>query len=316
MRIHITKLHRGIRRTPEFEKKGLAQFSVNVGCKCGHDCLYCSTGAVCRMLNVFKECRENPFGSGYAIIDPDIPDRVATDARRIKKRGLIQICTLVDAWAPEAQQYQLGRRCLEAILSEPGWTVRILTKNAAVMKDFDLIEKHKDRVLVGLSLTAPLENEPLASILEPNASSISDRMAALKEAHRLGFRTYGMLCPLLPGIADQPEYLNALVQFAVTCGAEELFVEPVNARGPGLKYCQDALEKAGYPSEAEAIEQIRNRKNWSRYVVNLIQNIQTTVRKYSSIDKLRFLLYPSALQPEDKLEIRKDDAGVIWLTKG
>ena len=70
----------------------------------------------------------------------------------MKKRGLVQLCTTVDAWAPEAQDYNLGRRCLEALLAEPGWTVRILTKNAAVSKDFDLIERHRDRVMVGISL--------------------------------------------------------------------------------------------------------------------------------------------------------------------
>jgi hypothetical protein len=37
------------------------------------------------------------------------------------------------------------------------------------------------------------------------------------------------------------------------------------------------------------------------------------VLKFSDIRKLRFLLYPSNLQPQDKLEIQKDDAGVVWL---
>ena len=77
----------------------------------------------------------------------------------LRRRGLVQICTTVDAWSPEAQQHHLGRRCLEAILAEPGWTVRILTKNAAVSEDFDLIKKHRDRVLVGLSLTATPDRE-------------------------------------------------------------------------------------------------------------------------------------------------------------
>jgi DNA repair photolyase len=61
----------------------------------------------------------------------------------------------------------------EAILSEPGWTVRILTKNAAVVEDFDLIKKHRDRVLVGLSLTATPDRESVISVVEPFASPIS-----------------------------------------------------------------------------------------------------------------------------------------------
>jgi len=44
MRIHHCTLKTGITRTREFEKKGLATHAVNVGTKCGHGCLYSSTG--------------------------------------------------------------------------------------------------------------------------------------------------------------------------------------------------------------------------------------------------------------------------------
>ena len=170
MRNHTTTLKTGITRTPEFEKKKLASFAVNIGTKCGHDCLYCSTGALLRMHDSFKQAGENPFGHGYAIVDPTTPERVARDAKRLQDRGMVQLCTMIDAWAPEAQAHNLGRCCLEAILVEPGWTVRILTKNAAVARDFDLIEKHRDRVLVGLSLTAAPERQSAISVIEPNAS--------------------------------------------------------------------------------------------------------------------------------------------------
>src|SRR5208283_4459095 len=137
-REHITTLKTGIQRSEEFEKKGLASYAVNVGTKCGHDCTYCSTGTMLRMHPSFKEAGEKPFDLGYAIVDPTMPDRVAIDAANIRpeKRGLVQLCTTTDAWAPEAQKHDLGRRCLEGILGQPGWSVRVLTKNAAVAKDY------------------------------------------------------------------------------------------------------------------------------------------------------------------------------------
>jgi DNA repair photolyase len=306
-------LKTGISRTPEFEKKGLASYAVNVGTKCGHQCLYCSTGAVLRTHRSFPACAENPFEFGYAIVDPGTPDRVANDARRSRKRGLVQLCTLTDAWAPEAQEHQLGRRCLQAILSQPGWTVRTLTKNEAVRDDFDLIEKHRDRVLVGLSITAPVHQEAAIQVLEPNASSIQDRMLAVVEAAARGLRTYAMFCPLLPGIADSPEAVDRLIKFAVDCRAEEVFVEPVNPRGPGLRLCQEALEKNGFTEQAEAIAAIRQRTHWSNYVAQLVSTVQQAVRKHSDVSKLRFLLYPSGLRPADKERIEQDDAGVVWL---
>ena len=315
MQTFRTRLTTGITRTKEFERKGLASFAINVGTKCCHDCLYCSTGALLRMHRSFKDAGQSPFGHGYSIVDPNTPDRVAADARRIRRRGMVQICTVVDAWAPEAQEHQLGRRCLEAVLAEPGWTVRILTKNAAVVREFDIIERYRDRVLVGLSLTGTAEASKILSIIEPNASPIEDRMAALREAHARGLRTYGMLCPLLPGIADSPDKIDRLVEFAMQYRAEEIFVEAVNARGKALGDTQRAVESGGYAKEAAAIGRIRKREHWSRHVVEMIHHVQSSVQWHATLAKLRFLLYPSALLPEDAAAIRQSDAGVIWLGK-
>jgi len=313
MRIHHYELKTGITLTHEFEKKGLATHAVNVGTKCGHNCLYCSTGAVLRTHKSFRLCKENPFGFGYAIVDSDAPKRVSRDARRIRKRGLVQLCTLTDAWAPEAKEHQLGRRCLEAILSQSDWIVRILTKNASVRDDFDLIEKYRDRVLVGLTMTAPLAKSEAIQLIEPNASSIEDRMLAMVGAAARGLRTYAMLCPLLPGIADLQEDVDELIKFAVDCRAEEIFAEPVNPRGPGLRLCQKVLEENGYREQADEIRHVRQKANWSSYVTALIARVQNAVREHSDITKLRFLLYPSGLLPEDRARIKQDDAGVVWL---
>lgn len=312
-RIHTCSLKKGISQTKEFERKGLASHAVNVGTKCGHGCKYCSTGAMLRMHQSFKECGEDPFGFRYAIVDPDIPEKVAKDAHRIRKRGMIQLCTVTDAWAPEAQEHQLGRKCLEGILNEPDWSVRILTKNSSVAKDLDLIQKHRDRILVGLSITGTLEQSDLIEILEPHASSIKDRMWTMRTAAQMGLRTYGMFCPLLPGIADTRNQIDQLIQFAEECQVEEIYVEPVNPRGRGLRLCQEALELWGYEREAKATERIRRRDKWSQYVVDLIKDTLSAVRKYSDINKLKFLLYSKGLIESDQAEIIQDDEGVIWL---
>jgi len=313
MDVHQYPLKTGITRTPEFERKGLAAFAVNVGTKCGHGCKYCSSGALLRMHPSFKAAGRSPFEDGFAIIDPDTPARVARDARRLRRRGLVQLCTTVDAWAPEAQEHNLGRRCLEAILREPGWSVRILTKNAAVTNDYDLIERYRDRVLVALSLTATPDNADIMAVLEPQASPIRERVAALRAAHARGLRTYGMLCPLLPGIADNPAHIDELVRLVVECGAEELFVEPVNARGPGLRHTQETLLAHGFPQQAAAIARIRNVAGWSVYVADLLANVQRSVRANYDITKLRYLLYPSRLTPAAAARVRASDAGVVWL---
>jgi DNA repair photolyase len=314
MDIYNYTMTTGITRSPKFEQKRLAMYAVNPGLKCGHGCTYCSTGAMLRTHRAFKSVGHSPYANNYAIVDPGTPNRVACDAKRIQKRGMIQLSTIVDAWAPEAQEYDIGRRCLEVILNEPSWSVRILTKNAAVRQDFDIIQKHADRVLVGVSITATPSNAHLVSVTEPRASSIQERIAVLQEAHARGFRTYAMFCPLLPGVADNAEDIEELIHLAMDIGAEEIFVEPVNTRGRGLILTQETLQKAGHVIEASAIGEIRKQKNWSVYVRRLVERVQRSVRHYYNTERLRFLLYPGALLPEDLAAIQKDDGGVVWLT--
>lgn len=315
-KVYEYELQSGINPTPEFERKRLASFAVNVGIKCGHGCTYCSTSAMNRRHRAFKDLRLSPFDQRYAIVDPTTPERVARDAQRMRRRGMIQLCTTVDAWSAEAQKHDLGRRCLEAILSEPGWTVRVLTKNAAVIHDYDVIARHADRVLVGLSITGTPDKTHVLSFIESNASPITERMAALWEAHARGLRTYAMFCPLLPGIADAPAQIDGLVRLAVACGVEEIFCEPVNARGPGLRVTEEVLAKHGYHAEANAIAAVRKQTEWSRYAVRLVSNVQKSVRDHFDVDRLRILLYPSRLTPADRDQVRRDDAAVVWLGKG
>ncbi len=303
----------GINRSPAFAEKKLADFAVNCGTKCDHGCTYCSTGSMMRMHESFHHLGLNPFKSDYAIIDPETPIRVAHDARHKRQRGLIQLCTITDAWSPAAHSYRLGRQCLAGILAEPGWTVRILTKNASVQEDFDLIQTYSNRILLGLSLTATPNQEALIRCIEPQASPITERLAAMQQAYQLGLRTYAILCPLLPGIADAPDQIDELVRTLVQCGVEEIFAEAVNSRGPGLKLTQQALEDHGFDENAAQIAHIRQQARWSHYVRNLVKNIQTSIRRHYDINQLRFLLYPSRLLAEDRAAIEADDAGVIWL---
>ena len=64
METYVWQLKNGISRTPEFEKKRLADDAVNIGLKCGHGCTYCSTGAMLPVHPAFKALQVSPFGNG------------------------------------------------------------------------------------------------------------------------------------------------------------------------------------------------------------------------------------------------------------
>jgi len=110
---------------------------------------------------------------------------------------MVMVSTISDAWAPEAKKQDLGRRCLEKLLTGSKCQVRILTKNASLVEDFDLISLYRERVLVGFSITGPESKSGILKIIEPHASTIGERMEAMRRVQAEGLRTDGMLCPCL-----------------------------------------------------------------------------------------------------------------------
>ena len=302
----------GITRSPEFKKKKLATHGLNVGLLCGHHCGYCSTPALIRTHKVFKEIGRSAFEGNYSIVDPETPERIRQDLHRFKPTDTVMLSTTTDAWSPEAQEFNLGRKCLELLLRGSSCQVRILTKNVAVIKEFDLIAEYRDRVWLSLSITAPPAKEKLVQILEPNASPISERLDVLKAAHKKGIRVYGMLCPCLPGIADDEKNLMAMIKPILKCGAKEVWLEPVNARGNGLKVCEERLKEAGEIKLAESINVIRNKKTWSAYARRLCETAVAVAKELGIIDGLRILMYPKGLAEIDSMTMKRLP-GIVWL---
>lgn len=310
--VHHVHLITGITRTPAFEEKRLATHAVNVGLLCGHGCTYCSTPSLIRTHGAFKKIGKTAFTDGLVVVDPNTPDRVRRDAGKLTKTDRVQLSTITDPYSHEAQDHDIGRQCLEVLFEESDCQVRILTKNAAVRKDLDLIERHKERTLFGMSLTAAPSKAAAAQVCEPYASPIPDRIKVLKEAAERGIPTYGMICPCLPSILDSANDLREVAEVLSDIRPVEVFLEPVNARGRGLIRTCDALKQASFLEEAATVNAVRRDEAWSEYVVGLVKNATTVFEDMGWVDRLRILMYGSRLSPEDRGRLEKLPA-IIWL---
>ena len=304
----------GVKRNVEFHKKGLCDYSVGVGLICGHQCTYCSSPALLRTHPVFKDIGLTAFQRGFAIIDPGSVKRIKDNLpKNLTSDDVIQLATIDDAWSPEAREYDLGRKVMEVLLGKTPAQIRVLTKSAEVAKDFKLFAKYPGRVIVGLSTGIPPEREDLARVIEPNASPTRERLNALKKAHDLGLRTYGMLCPCLPGVADSEKVLRELFDEVLACGVEGIWTEPMNSRGKAVINTVQALRRAGLTQEADAVDHIRNRKNWSDYTLKFVQNAIKVATTRKVLDKLHILLYDSSLTEGHKAELHEQPKGIVWL---
>jgi len=300
----------GIQKSSEFEKKQLATHGLNVGLLCGHSCKYCSTAALLYNNPIFKKIGMTSFAAlqaGVAIVDPSTPDRVAEQAKRLKPSDIVMLSTTTDPYAPEAQAHDLGRKCAQAVLENSEASLRILTKNSAVANDLDLFAQHKDRVMLGLSVTAPIAKENIAAVLEPNASSLSERIEAYRLAKELGLWTFGMLCPLLPGVASSYTDIRNMMETILEFEPEDIWLEPVNPRGNCLIKCREALEEAGLKNQAYRVDEIRTAEMHQLYVDDLIDAATNVARDLDCLSKLKILVYSNGKG------FCCDDTAVIWL---
>jgi hypothetical protein len=75
------------------------------------------------------------------------------------------------------------------------------------------------------------------------------------------------------------------------------------------------LREVSFTREAEAVVRVHSNLGWSAYTCGLLNNTQQPLRRFGTLEKLRFLLYPSRLTPEDEQWIRDHSQGVRWLGK-
>ena len=316
LNVYEHQLVGGITVTSEFEKKRLATHALNVGLGCGHQCRYCSSPSLRCRLPAYGELQLNPFDRGFAVIDPETVERILKDLPKLTEKDTVMLSTCDDAWSPEARKYEVGRKCLDALLKNTPAQIRILTKSAKVAEDFGVIKGSEKRVMVGISTGIPESREDVAAAVEPNASPIRERLRALTEAHNAKLRTFGMLCPCLPGVADSEAALTEMFKAMQVRGAEAIWLEPVNARGRALGNTATALRLAGLSAEADAVDAIRKEDAWSKYAAALTETAVKVAGKLGMLGKLKILQYADKLTPADLGRVKALGVSVILLGKG
>lgn len=320
LNVYRTERTGGISKSNEFKKKKLATHAAAIGLGCGNQCAYCSTGVVLRTQPIFQEIRQSSFTRGNAFVDPNRAKRIKEDileqgwGDKLTADDTIIFSNVDDGWSPEAQEYDLGRKILQVLLENTPAQIRVLTKGAGVEDSFDLMEQYRDRVIVSLSTGIPESKAEFAAAIEPNAAPIEKRYRIIQEAHDRGLRTYGMLCPCLPGIGDSKTALREMIGRVKKAGAKDIWVEPVNPRGRSMHNSADALAKIGKIREAKMMLDVTSSNKWSEYTFNLCQNAIEVATERKILDNLHILLYPSHLRREHEEALRRKYGDeIIWL---
>lgn len=122
-----------------------------------------------------------------------------------------------DAYQPIERKWRITRQLLE-VLAETRHPVSLITKNALVERDLDLLEPMARDNLVRVFFSVTTLDNHLAAKLEPRASAPHRRIRAMRTLNDAGVPVGVMFAPVIPWVNDSE--LEAVLQAAHDAGAE------------------------------------------------------------------------------------------------
>ena len=141
--------------------------------------------------------------------------RKALSAARYEARPLA-LSGVTDCYQPVERRLEITRRCLE-VLVEFRHPVTVVTKNALVVRDIDLLSELARFGAAAVCLSVTTLDRDLASKLEPRASVPRARLEALGKLAEAGIPTGVMVAPIIPAL-NEPE-IPAILEAASGAGA-------------------------------------------------------------------------------------------------
>jgi len=200
------------------------EYSINPYRGCEHGCIYCYARPFHEYLG---------FSSG---LDFETRIMVKMHAPQLLREELsspkwqpqcIAMSGVTDCYQPVERRLKLTRGCLE-VLAEFRNPVGIVTKNALVTRDLDLLDElaRHNAVVVYISVTT-LDTE-LRKVMEPRTSPPAARLATIRKLKEAGVPVGVMVAPVIPGLTDHE--IPNIVAAAAEAGAQ--FASTITLRLP------------------------------------------------------------------------------------
>jgi DNA repair photolyase len=189
------------------------RYSLNPYRGCEHGCAYCYARPTHEYLglNAGLDFESKIFVKHRA---PELFREFL--ARDRWQSELIAMSGVTDCYQPAERQFRLTRACLEVAL-EARQPIGIITKNALVLRDLNLLSEMARLNLVHVHLSVTSLDEELARTMEPRTSRPTARLRAIESLTAAGVPASAMLAPVVPGLNDNE--LPALLAAVAKAGA-------------------------------------------------------------------------------------------------
>jgi len=149
------------------------------------------------------------------------------ELRKIGPENGIVMGTATDPYQPIERRVGITRSILEVFAQKSGYSLGIITKSSLIARDVDLLQRIAERNALTVHHTITTTDPALSRKIEPRAPRPDLRFAALRKLRQAGIRA-GVLCaPLLPGINDSLQSIDAVAARAAAAGSSFLGAHPL-----------------------------------------------------------------------------------------
>jgi DNA repair photolyase len=176
------------------------------------------------------------------------------------KREPIMLSGNTDCYQPIEKDLQLTRSILLVFLKHKH-PVSIVTKNALILRDLDILMELNKYKLVNISISINTLDDDTRRLLEPRASSIPKRLDLVKKLTAVGLPVTVLAAPIIPGITDND--IIPLVKKVAELGVRSLHHIVVRLNGDLKEIFEEWLTRNYNDKKEKVLHKIQSLHNGS-----------------------------------------------------
>ena len=219
---------------------------------CEHGCIYCYA----RPYHEFLGWSSGLDFETRILVKHDAPERLRQEFANPRwKPQVVALSGVTDCYQPVERRLRLTRRCLE-VFAEFRNPVGIITKNALVARDVDLLSELARFRAVKVAISITTLDPELRAVLEPRTSPPLARLAAIRRLAAAGIPVGVMVAPVIPGLNDHE--IPALVAAAAEAGASYAMKTVLRLPHSVVTLFEDWLQRHVPDRREKVLQQIRS----------------------------------------------------------